>query len=339
METTAPMDRLPIVSLIRAITVGLLVVIAVVGLLLMPVPMDSRASSALGDLVHAPLFGGLALGTLVFLGRLWPIHDRSQHVWIRLLIVATAWFLFGATMEVVQQWAGRTGRLHDALANGWGIVAGCSLYVLLRQWNHPNRRRWMVGCLGLSVFAMFLAWKDPVAELLDFARVRTQFPLLASFESPRGLARWHCDDCRVEHSTRGVTDGQQSMKVVFSVSPHPAATLIDVPTDWSGFDTLELDVLVDDESASESFDFVLKVIDQHHADYHADTFRRTWRLTRGQQTHLVIHRDEVIAGPDDRDLDASRIKFLSLQVLQPDQPTVLYVDRIGLQFDSNPTPN
>ena len=76
--------------------------------LLTPLPNIGRAGEAMGDLVHAPLFGGLALGLLCLLGNLWPLNHGRKSLVLRCTFVFACMVTFGVGIELVQHFSGRS---------------------------------------------------------------------------------------------------------------------------------------------------------------------------------------------------------------------------------------
>src|SRR6056297_892652 len=109
--------------------------------LLFPMPFHGRTATAVGDLVHAPLFGSLALGWLWGWQCLRPLEPRAaspstppatgpllRGLLVRGLLVWIALSGFGAVMEVAQDGMGRSMSRHDAIANALGALAAISGY-------------------------------------------------------------------------------------------------------------------------------------------------------------------------------------------------------------------
>lgn len=311
----------------RALRRGIVVAVFVVCALIVPLPFEQRSGAALGDLAHAPLFASLAYGVLRVWNRLRP---ASTNIVRRIVIVVGMLILFGGAMEIVQGYMGRSPAWHDAIANSIGALAGALWFFggALGRAGHAAGR-WIGRFAAVALIAV-ASW-GPALTLIDVGRVRLQFPMLASFESPMEMTRWHFGNCSGEMSTVHVTSGDHGMRLTFQPTDHPAATLLDVHGDWSDITAIELDVSVD-ESVSEQVEFVLKVIDDHHADYHGDVFRKTFWLDAGQAYSLSATREEIVAGPRTRDLDLSAVKHVSVQILKPTGEVVLYLDALRVQI-------
>ncbi|NND99930.1 MAG: hypothetical protein HKN47_21635 [Pirellulaceae bacterium] len=323
--------------------VGGLLVIAAVVLLLMPVPYQGRIAVAIGDLVHAPLFGSLALSILILWQRYRQGPKTVAQLIRRCVWVAVCVIVFGAAMEVVQRLFGRTGNLHDAVANSLGVIAATLLYVsfslrrlgMTRSVSQPSGSAadYRLTRLVLPVISLFLiglaCWR-PFVMLRDAVAVYQGFPTLSSFGSAAELDRWYFRECRGELSEQNATDGRFAMEVHYQKSAGPSVTLVELNPDWSAMKTLEMDVTLNSDYPESEAVFFVSVLDRHHADFDTDLWRRQWSLRPGQTEHLRITRDEIIAGPASRKMDLSKIRFVDLSLSRPVVATKVHIDAVKL---------
>lgn len=301
--------------------------------MLIPLPIQGRAGSAISDIAHAPLFGCITLAVLFLWHRMQPL-DSFGLAWMgRMFVVGTLVFLLGILIEFAQMMTGRDAAVHDVVANGLGILASLLLcFAWLDVRYQKNRRFLSVIALGFAVLMIGIALAAPVRIGLDVLAGQRSFPLIASFEREMELTRWYFDDCRGELTIENVTHGQRAMRIFLDRAPHPAATLIETVTDWSAVQSLELDVILA-SSYPVPIEVILKVIDQEHLNYDTDVARKTFQLKPGEPTHLVLHREEMIHGPDTRTLDLSRIKFVSILVVAPKMATFIDIDYLVVRLD------
>ena len=306
---------------------------AVTGLL-MPVPFVGRVSVAVGDMVHAPLFGGLALGTLVLLQLVRPIHDFNLELLLRSLLVFAIVSGLGVGIEYAQASLGRTATVHDAVSNGLGVLTAVLWYSghLLRRLQ-PNRRAlpWSFAISGLAMIA--ISWWAPVMMLRDAIAVHREFPKLASFESYAELQRLYFRECKGKLTTDHVTDGGLALEVEYEATPYPAATLVELHQDWTKVETLSIDVTLVESNSADEAHLMLKVYDREHNGMHQDTFRQNYRLVRGVPTTITINREELLGGPDDRRLNISQVLYVDLLLIKPPNPTCLVFDHMRLKLN------
>jgi VanZ family protein len=311
---------------------GLLLAVAA---LLTPIPFRGRAAVATGDLVHAPLFGSLTLGILLVCHRIWPVRRVSAAMATRCLLVALSVFALGVLIEFAQSNFGRNGNLADAVNNGLGIFAATLCY-----WGWQLQRSRLSSRASPRAFyaaagmLLALAWWSPVTMFADARRVQQEFPTLASFESRIQLSRFYYRECEATISNKDVTEGQHSMEVLYQATPYPAATLVEMESDWSQLKTLEVDVTLDASYPDADVQLMIKVIDRLHQTDHTDTYRGQWTITRGQTQHIRISREEILQGPDDRQLDLTKIKYLDLMLLDPVAETKVRFDNLRLTLQA-----
>lgn len=321
----------------RLASAAFLVFAVVVAALLVPIPFMGRASSALGDLVHAPLFGSLALASLWAWQRLVPIHysssDRAVHPWRRLfargLVVWVTLSLFGLTMEILQGGSGRSMSRHDAIANSLGIAAAISGYAAIAL---RKQRQFRIAAAFVSVAVLILAaaWYRPVTMLADCGMMPSQFPLLGSFESPAEMTRWHFRHADWKLNDRDATLGQHAVEVVFTADDYPAFTLVDSVPDWSGYDVLELDATLDASYPSENVLMLIKIIDHSHIASHSGILQKAVKLRRGQSQRIRMTLADWPTPAGGIPMDWEHIIFLDIGLVRPRFPAAIRFDRLIL---------
>ncbi len=309
-------------------TVVILGSLIVAGMLLVPLPFKNRMGAAIGDIAHSPIFGGITIAIL-FLWQMLSRLDTFGRDWIgRMVLVGLCVFILGVLVEFAQMMTGRSASMHDAIANGLGIIAAvCLCFAVLNAREHPDRRWLSLTASAIAMVMIGLALARPVRIITDIIVARQSFPLINSFEREMELTRWYFDDCCGQRTDQNVTHGAYSMRIMLDRAPHPAATLIETVPDWSDVQTLELDVTLA-RSYPQPLDVILKVIDKHHANYDTDTARKTFTLQPGKTTRIVIEREEMITGPETRKLDMQGIKLISLLAIAPKTATFMDVDHV-----------
>jgi hypothetical protein len=151
-------------------SIGAVLMVAVVGLLI-PIPITSHWTYAIGDLSHAPFFGLVALIVHRLLDRYRPLpaDSFSQRV-MRTVRVSVGLFLFGAVMEGAQTMMGRQAAVHDAVANGLGILAAACWYWATHIKRCQPHARWVPrGFLLAGVCFLAIACWRPAMMLCESA--------------------------------------------------------------------------------------------------------------------------------------------------------------------------
>ncbi len=282
-----------------------LVLLATAGLcltvagLLMPIPYKGRAADAIGDLVHAPLFGGFTLGLLGLLESIRPLRRRCSPL-IRVGMVVAAMLAFGIGTELLQARFGRTASMHDFVADALGTFAATLVYLAwrLRQRRSKWRLAWRASLLAAG-FLLAIAWWRPFTVLRDTAAMYRNFPLLASFESPIEIGRFGFFASEARLTREDATDGMYAMEVTFqATAPATAsawATMFEMKRDWSEMKTLEFAITLDESHPRPEAGIKLKIVDTSRHEDDEDAFRGTWTLKPGQ-TQAHPHHARGIGG-------------------------------------------
>jgi hypothetical protein len=314
-----------------------LIVSAVVAALAIPLPIFGRTYGAIGDLVHAPLFGSLALAALWLWQHLAPLagtETSPDNLQGRRLIARgwIVWFglsLFGLAMERLQDHVGRSMSLHDAIANSLGAAAAVVGYTAV--WFSTHRRFRFASLFAfLAVLIMAVAWFRPMVLLADVVRMPSQFPLLASFESPTEVTRWLFRRSDGRLVDRDVTNGDRAIEVTFHKTEYPAFTLVEMVPDWSGYDYLEFDATLDSRNPSLDVTMLIKIIDQAHYIDHTGAFRHRLPLRRGEAKRVRIPISETKPGSSVDPLDREHVVFVDLGLRNPSSEVTIRFDRMVL---------
>ncbi|MEM9587335.1 MAG: hypothetical protein AAGA03_08630 [Planctomycetota bacterium] len=304
----------------------LVLAIAAVALLI-PLPFGHRIFSVLGDLCHAPLFAALTLGGLRLARRAgWLPHSDGRSV-VASIGFAISMITFSLTMEAAQYYSGRSATLHDAIANSLGTVAGLCLFW---AWEPAALLRLRAMLKLVAAALLVMAWWYPTHALWDMAMAYQRFPLLGSFESPVEFQRWYVRGCDVQCSSRHVTNGNHSMRLNVKPGDYPGVTLIHMPGDWSRLDSLQVDMTLDAAAPVNSIVIEVKVIDLVGRGSYQQAARKRWTLQPGKTKRLVMSRDEIVNGPDDRRLELEHVRYVDLLVIKPQQPFSVFVDDFRL---------
>lgn len=328
------MNRKVTVAFAAALVITVLATIA----LLMPVPSRGRMYPAIGDMVHAPMFAGLTIGMFFGLQILLPTSSIKA-ITKRALVVGFLVLVFGVASELVQNSFGRSGNVHDTVADALGICGALCVIVAwtLRRSTVAARSTWASkpfywAIVVIGILVIGLSWISPVATIRDTLASRREFPLLGSFERHAELERWHFRDCHGSFSTQDATLGAQSLEINFPASQAGNATLFDVKRDWSDSQSLSLEIAVDEERSCDVNTFVLQIVDQSHGREYRDVFRKEVEIKRGEKRTITIPRQQWISRKSDRPLELGWIRAINLIITEPSQETVIRVDDIRLSL-------
>jgi hypothetical protein len=305
----------------------------------MPIGHGGRWLSALGDMVHTPLFCCVTLGALFLLQRLSNANNDRRQIFRRCLVVATTLFLFGVCMEFAQKWSGRTGDIHDAVANGVGILIGVAIYLWF--WRETvcdetcrGHRHFKSILIGISVTALTATWWRPIITLMDERKLQNEFPILCDFDSNIELTRWFYRESSGKITRQDNHAGSTAMRFALP-KDFSSVTLVAMNPNWSQMETLELDLLLPADQETNHVHVLLSVLDQQFENYDTDLFEKTWELPRGEWVHVVLHRDEIVAGPRDRKLDLSQVQYFTIGLADHSAPIELAIDTVKLTLKND----
>lgn len=309
----------------------LTVAVALLGLF-MPLSQGPVFSAA-SDLAHAPLFVGLTIGAFWLVQTVRPIESWGHRFVLRTLAVGVGLGVCGLATEYAQRFFRRNSSFEDAITNGLAITAATLVYLVCVRWGHRRDARGLhLGMIAVAGLLIAAAVWTPVDRLWGIYGIWRQFPVLASFESSHELRYWYPWHCSCALTTRGATDRKRAMEITAEAVPYSGPTMRVLVPDWREMKTFELDVLLDDSYPRESIQMEVKIWDQHRRGDFRDTYRSCWTLRPGEPRHIKIMRDQIIHGPDEREIDLSRIHCFSVMLLNPVTTTKLNIDAVHLKL-------
>lgn len=316
----------------------LLAAAGVVGFVLfamfVPIPFKGRVAVAVGDLVHAPLFGTATFCFLLILQRLKPLKFSSQLV-RRTVVVAAVLIVFGFGMEVAQRQMGRTPSIHDAIANALGITAASLCFLSLMSWRSGNRRRWIhVSVLIVAVGLLITAWLRPMRMLNDYVQRERAFPLLSSFESDVELSRWYFRSCDRSLSDEVLSDGASSVEITSKDDEYSGITLIEMRNDWSAANSLDLDAQLLEEPNGEPVELMVRVVDHNHYYNHLQPRDERWTLAPGEPKSITLSFDHLAENASVK-TDLTQILYLDIWMVGPKPGTKLLIDNVHLTLSDS----
>ncbi len=301
----------------HALAIAALTTVAVVGLLMIPLPPLGRVSEAGLNLLHAPVFAGL---TVLFLKAI--ARGRSSSSGAAILMASGAAFSLGVAMEFAQTLVGRQADWLDVWANTWGIAAG----ILWFESSKTRKSTRLIAGFAAAGLLIVASWQ-PLESLLDVVLQKRELPLLGSFETDRELTRWAGYESNLERTQLNATHGDWALQVDLEPGVYPGAALRWPAPDWSAYDCLSFDIAL---AAGEPLDVIVKVEDQAHDGQYEDRFHQVVHLLPGQQ-HVEIDLSDVAQAPATRTLDLRQVSLLQFFVVRPSAPRTFYIDNVRLQ--------
>ncbi|QGJ69808.1 Hypothetical protein PBC10988_14950 [Planctomycetales bacterium 10988] len=307
--------------------------VALAGMLLVPLPEVGRVGGALLDLCHAPASAIATCAVFYFL------HSLGIRPWI-LGAIASGFLVicFTGFAEAVQPLMGRTASLADLIANGVG-VAVAMLWIYASQWNRSSFLgsliKWSsIGMLSLGLL-MLPSWR-PMEILADTHYQQHQLPEIASFEHSFELTRWRGHHSQLSQVPMHATSGDWALEVKLGKGKYPGVKLTEPPEDWSQYQALVFDLVWEkgpsmDNSQKVRFELQLQDAEHQRSGYDPeDRYRRVIELQPGPQ-EIRVELGEVLYSPAGRLFDLSEVRLLSLFALRPFPEGTLYLDSVRLE--------
>jgi VanZ family protein len=310
-----------------------LIAILLAAVVFAPVPGDTRWIRTLHNSAHAPIFGCVSLLVLLVSRS----HPRLQGLSLigQYLLALVAAFALGVITELLQIPAGRDASFEDALHDTIGALAFLGLCAVLDariralHQNAPIRfAAAVVGFVSLSVAAA------PVTRAaIKYQQRDARFPVLADLS--QRYDRYFILQQSSEFSPVEMPDpwarvkDESAMRVRLLDGPYPGLSFIEPVPDWSGYQTLAVDLT---NPTPLNLRLVLRVHDAGHTNQPEDRFSKRFELPAGTREVVRIRLQDVAAGPKSRRLDLHRIAGVII-FRADDSPAAgeLYLSRVWLE--------
>ena len=272
-----------------------------------------------GHIIYFFLFTFLATTNVLRLSRMSVLRQ-----WGAILAVS---FLFGVFIELLQTGVNRIPEIGDVERDVLGCAAALA-FVAPSRFRLPGR---LLAALKILVVLLVAASFIPLGRAFYDERLSVrQFPVLAGFESPTEIDRWHSGG---ELSVSGdvAVEGSHSLKAVLTPD-HYGFGLRDFPQNWRGYSTLQLHLY---GTADHPVPFVCRIHDAEHAgrqQYYEDRFNRTFLVSPGWND-IRIPLSDVESAPRNRRMDMRRIVAVGLFVPGLSETVTVYLDGMKLTRD------
>lgn len=265
---------------------------------------------------HLLVFGLLAVALLHLL-KLWRPSLRARPVQAYLITFLLAVAL-GAASEAVQYFTARDADLGDLVRDAVGAASFLALYAALRDSDLRAARDGNSRLKPALLVVTLLLWLAGGWTLLvwttAYAKRFLQLPALCDFNSrlsmrfvePNGVV---LDYGATSDETGDVVRGtrmrfQERDWPDYEERVWPGVELLDVYPNWTGHDSLVLELTVEGDRA---LLVALSAFDREHNNELADRFTRGYNLDPGRQ-RLAVSLGWIITGPVNRTLDMEHMK-------------------------------
>lgn len=273
-----------------------------------PAPGDTRWIRTLHNSAHAPIFGCVALLSLVVIrarSRLAMLGPAKQYA----IALAVVLFL-GVATELLQLPTGRDASVEDALHDVIGAVAFLGIFAVfderVRVLSHARAIRAIAAVIGVVALAVSAA---PVTRAaIKYQHRDGRFPVLADFT--QRYDRYFILQQQAEFSPAPMPQrwaqaaGESAMYVRMFDGQYAGLDFIELSPDWSGYSTLAIDLT---NPTPLAFQFVVRVHDAAHNKQLNDRFNRLFELPPGTRQVFRIPLQDIAAAPSARTLDLHQV--------------------------------
>lgn len=283
------------------------------------------------DVAHGPWFGLVALVVLGLLRALPRPSPRSG------LPAYGAAFALTVGLGVLDEWrqvfTQRTPDPGDLLRDALGAA---SFLLLAASLDRELRRRLARSAgrralLRLAAFALFLPVLLPAVDAARaYARRNAAFPALLGFDAPWEEAFVRTLDAELARvppppGWRAQASGRVG-RVTFLAERHPQLVVTEPVPDWSGYRELRFTVHSPLERPAT---LRLRVVDETLETWR-DRSDHELRIEPGPN-RIAVPLAAIREGPQDRELDLTGIRRLSLHPVEPEPPFAIHLDDLRLE--------
>lgn len=279
----------------------------------------ARSFKSIWNIGHILLFFTFTYVLLTHWNRLKKFNFPKQ-----IIITVILTFIIGLLVELLQVNFSRTPELGDL----WRDILGTllSLFFLAR-----SRRGYKMISLGILQFLLIcmliIELFYPIRSFADEIRSRTQFPVLANFETSIEIDRWGADE-RIERTEEIFHSGKACGKVYLTTEKYSGVSLKYFPRDWRGYRFLEFYIYHSNNK--------LRITCRIHDDLHiqngqpfADRFNKRIILHQGWN-QVLLPIEEIENAPAGRKMNLKKIMNIGLFASSLKSPDVIFIDDFRL---------
>lgn len=277
---------------------------------------------------------------------LWPIgHIVSFAFWSWLLISEVTYIksleskrqlatlllislIAGAAIEFVQTFFSRTAQLDDI---GYNLFGTLLAYLF---WGSCNSKTVWLFTARVCAFLLFIYLMIPALQTIkDEYALRSDFPIIAKFDSSSELTRWKSDfpisllsGSELENSA---FSNSSFMKVTYSGEESSRVVLRFFAGDWKGYQQLKFSLF---NPNLQTVKIKLLITDQVYDRSQPDSEDRfeKWLMVEPGLNEFVIDLAEIKDAPNEREMDLGRVVGVDFYMYEQSEPVNLYFNKIEL---------
>ena len=282
-----------------------------------PALESSRSSYHIWDMGHIILF---AILTYLLIKDL-PFLDR-QNFWTQAIIILVITAVLGIITELIQVKLDRSPDIDDIGRNFIGSAIALVFFARSRR-KLPG---FVLVLLQATVVLAFIRESYPLGRsLLDEAIAKSQFPVLADFETPFEVDRWQ-EKWRINIDDKVSRNGQHGLRVNLTPAKYSGVSFKYFPSDWHDYNYLKISIFNPDPDTLKIF---CRIHDKNHNNMYSDRFNRAFKIIPGWND-LSIPLEQIRKSPREREMDMYHLDLIGLFTVDLQQSRVLYFDYIYL---------
>ena len=284
---------------------------------------------ALQKLAHPVVFGAIAVGLLAIeFQRSSPARSVPTQ-YLRAFALAT---LAGALTELAQLFTHRDPSLRDVWLDARGATAALAFAMSFdARWRPMLNRAWRAASLiaGFVLVALILT---PITwTVAGYARRGLEYPLLFT---PAwnldllfvGLTAGSPELSRVPASL-ATAPAPLALRVPLQTRPYAGVTLDEPSPDWTGYDTLAIEV---GNAGRNDLTLHVRVHDRSHDWTINDRFNGEIRVPPGQRRTFEFPLAQIRLAPNGRQLDLAHVAGVALYRSGAEGPREFWLFRVEL---------
>jgi VanZ family protein len=277
----------------------------------------SRSAYHFWNLGHIILFSILSYVVIKDV----PVINRSGF-WKQLLIMFLLTAVIGIITEVVQGEYDRSPDIKDIVRDLIGSAIALAFFIRSRQ----MLAKPVLLIMQVLVFLAFVRETYPLGrDLIDETIARSQFPILADFETPFETDRW-LEKWRMERDAEIARQGDYSVKAALIPAKYSGVSLRYFPSYWSGYNYLNFSIYNPD---SDTLKIICRIHDREHNNAYSDRFKRAYMIRPGWND-IRIATEDIRTAPRNRRMDMHHIKSLVIFTVDLQVKRYIYLDDFHL---------
>ena len=279
-----------------------------------------RSYKRFWDLGHVLFFSILTYLIFVY----WPRSSKTAFLRQSIFAIITT-ICLGSLIELAQTASFRTSDLMDLARDIIGCLIALAFYA-------PNRKTISKTVLkilqSISLILLVMAFLPLIAAIIDETAARSQFPVLADFETRFETDRFTgTANFSIYHKIN--FHGNGSLKVVLNTSQYSGIALKYFPGNWMDYKQLQFSIYNPDK---EPINLTCRIHDRRHSrgqQLYSDRFNKNFSISYGWNL-ISIQLQEIEDAPHTRKMALNQIQGLAIFAVNLSHPWTVYLDYIRL---------